>query len=122
MNLKNPTKKFIDLNMDIDNLRIPNHVAVIMDGNGRWGVKKGLSRSDGHNMGVSVLKNILKFAKRLGVKVLTVYAFSTENWSRPLEEVNFLMNLFISYQPTLSGSGLVGSNRVYIGINKKKAK
>ena len=94
MKLKNSTNKIRHLSLEVDKLRIPNHIAVIMDGNGRWGIKKGLSRSHGHNKGVSVLKNILKFSKKLGVKVLTVYAFSTENWSRPLEEVNFLLNLF----------------------------
>ena len=94
MKLKNSTNKIRDLYLEIDKLRIPNHIAVIMDGNGRWGVNKGLTRSDGHNKGVSVLKNIIKVSKKLGVKVLTVYAFSTENWTRPLEEVKFLVNLF----------------------------
>ena len=94
MKLKNSTNKIRDLYLEIDKLRIPNHIAVIMDGNGRWGVNKGLTRSDGHNKGVSVLKNIIKVSKKLGVKVLTVYAFSTENWTRPIEEVTFLLNLF----------------------------
>ncbi len=94
MKLKDSTNKITDLSLEIDKLRIPKHIAVIMDGNGRWGVNKGLSRSHGHNKGVSVLKNIIKFSKQLGIKVLTVYAFSTENWSRPPEEVNFLLNLF----------------------------
>ena len=94
MKLKNSTNKIRDLSLEIDKLRIPNHIAVIMDGNGRWGVNKGLTRSHGHNKGVSVLKNLIKVSKKLGVKVLTVYAFSTENWSRPTEEVNFLINLF----------------------------
>jgi len=94
MKLKNSTNKIINLSQEIDKLRIPNHIAIIMDGNGRWGIKKGFSRSYGHNKGVSVLKNILQLAKRWGVKVLTVYAFSTDNWSRPIEEVNFLLNLF----------------------------
>ena len=94
MKLKNPTNKITDLSLKIDKLRIPQHIAVIMDGNGRWGVNKGLSRSHGHNKGVSVLKNIIKFSKKLGIKVLTVYAFSTENWTRPTEEVSFLLNLF----------------------------
>ena len=94
MTLKNSTNKIRDLSLEIDKLRIPNHIAVIMDGNGRWGVKKGLSRSHGHNKGVSVLKDIIKFSKQLGVKVLTVYAFSTENWSRPAGEVDFLLDLF----------------------------
>ena len=94
MKLKNSTNKIRDLSLEIDKLRIPNHIAVIMDGNGRWGLNKGLTRSHGHNKGVSVLKNIIKFSKKLGIKVLTVYAFSTENWTRPHEEVNFLLNLF----------------------------
>ena len=94
MELKNSTSKFRDLSIEIDKLRMPHHIAIIMDGNGRWGLNKGFTRSYGHNKGVSVLKNIIKFSKKLGIKVLTVYAFSTENWSRPVEEVNFLLNLF----------------------------
>ena len=94
MILKNSTNKIFDISQELDKLRIPNHIAIIMDGNGRWGLKKGFSRSYGHNKGVSVLKKILQSAKYWGVKVLTVYAFSTENWSRPTEEVNFLINLF----------------------------
>ena len=94
MKLKKSTNKIRDLSLEIDKLRIPNHIAVIMDGNGRWGVNKGLTRSHGHNKGVSVLKKIIKVSKKLGVKVLTVFAFSTENWTRPLEEVKFLLNLF----------------------------
>ena len=94
MKLKNNTNMILDLTNEIDKLRIPNHIAIIMDGNGRWGTKRGLPRSHGHNKGVTVLKNIIKLSKTLGIKVLTVYAFSTENWSRPVEEVNFLLNLF----------------------------
>ncbi len=94
MKLKKSMNEMRDLSLDLDRLRIPNHIAVIMDGNGRWGLNKGLTRSHGHNKGVSVLKNIIKFSKNLGIKVLTVYAFSTENWTRPHEEVNFLLNLF----------------------------
>ena len=81
MKLKNSTNKIRHLSLEVDKLRIPNHIAVIMDGNGRWGINKGLTRSHGHNKGVSVLKNIIKVSKKLGVKVLTVYAFSTENLS-----------------------------------------
>ena len=94
MKLKNKTDEIFDLTKEIDKFRIPNHIAIIMDGNGRWGTKRGLPRSHGHNKGVIVLKNIIKLSKKLGIKVLTVYAFSTENWSRPVEEVNFLLNLF----------------------------
>ena len=87
-------KKNINLSNDLDKERIPEHVAIIMDGNGRWATKKGLPRSYGHNKGVSVLKEIIKVSKNLGCRVLTVYAFSTENWSRPSKEVDFLINLF----------------------------
>ena len=65
-----------------------------MDGNGRWAIKKGFPRSFGHNKGVNVLKEIIKVSKNLGCKTLTVYAFSTENWSRPAKEVDFLIDLF----------------------------
>ena len=87
-------KDFIEVSKEIDMKRVPEHVAIIMDGNGRWATKRGLPRSFGHNKGVSVLKEIIKVSKNLGCKVLTVYAFSTENWSRPSKEVDFLINLF----------------------------
>ena len=83
-----------DLYREIDKQKVPEHVAIIMDGNGRWATQKGLPRSYGHKKGVSVLKEILKVSKKLGCKILTVYAFSTENWTRPTKEVDFLINLF----------------------------
>ena len=90
--------KLININSDlserVDKHKVPEHVAIIMDGNGRWATKKGLPRSYGHNEGVSVLKDILKASKKLGCKILTVFAFSTENWTRPNQEVDFLINLF----------------------------
>ena len=86
--------KYNDFSKRIDMQKVPEHIAIIMDGNGRWAEKKGLPRSFGHKRGVSVLKEILKASKKLGTKVLTVYAFSTENWTRPIEEVNYLINLF----------------------------
>jgi undecaprenyl diphosphate synthase len=87
-------KKNISLSKKINKQKVPEHVAIIMDGNGRWAKKKGLPRTHGHKKGVSVLKEILKASKKLGCKVLTVFAFSTENWTRPTEEVDFLINLF----------------------------
>ena len=87
-------KKNNNLFMKLDREKVPEHVAIIMDGNGRWATKKGLPRKYGHKRGVSVLKEILKTSKKLGCKVLTVYAFSTENWKRPPKEVDFLINLF----------------------------
>ena len=87
-------KKNNNLSKKIDKQKVPEHIAIIMDGNGRWATKKGLPRTYGHKRGVSVLKEILKASKKLGCKVLTVYAFSTENWTRPTKEVDFLINLF----------------------------
>ena len=87
-------KKNNDLSKRIDKQKVPEHVAIIMDGNGRWATKKGLPRSYGLKRGVSVLKEILKVSKELGCKILTVYAFSTENWTRTTKEVDFLINLF----------------------------
>ncbi len=81
---------------ELDRLRMPDHIAVIMDGNGRWAKAKGLPRSIGHTVGVESLKTTLHLCSNWGIGALTVYAFSTENWSRPSEEVNFLMTLFES--------------------------
>jgi len=86
--------KINELLIKIDKQKLPKHIAIIMDGNGRWATKKGLPRTYGHKRGVDVLKEILKASKKLGCKVLTVYAFSTENWKRPPQEVDFLINLF----------------------------
>ena len=79
---------------DLDSHRLPKHVAVIMDGNGRWAKNKGRPRIMGHQKGVDTLKNLLYCCRDWGVPALTAYAFSTENWGRPLEEVEFLMTLF----------------------------
>lgn len=81
----------------LDPARIPAHIAIIMDGNGRWAQRRGLPRTFGHRAGVESLRDIVKTASELGVGVLTVYAFSTENWKRPAEEVNLLMTLFSDY-------------------------
>ncbi len=79
---------------DIDQQRVPQHIAVIMDGNGRWAKKRGLPRIMGHQRGVDTLKDLLRCCRDWGIPALTAYAFSTENWGRPLEEVEFLMTLF----------------------------
>ncbi|OKH28120.1 isoprenyl transferase [Chroogloeocystis siderophila] len=83
-----------DLPPDLKRERLPKHVAVIMDGNGRWAKHRGLPRIMGHKRGVDVLKDLLRCCRDWGVAALTAYAFSTENWGRPLEEVDFLMTLF----------------------------
>ncbi|ACL21721.1 undecaprenyl pyrophosphate synthetase [Desulfitobacterium sp. LBE] len=81
----------------LDKNNLPRHIAIIMDGNGRWAQKRGLPRTVGHKAGVEALRDIVKACSNLGIEALTVYAFSTENWSRPKEEVNILMNLLIDY-------------------------
>lgn len=77
--------------------KLPNHIAIILDGNGRWAQKKGLPRNFGHKQGVETLIKISRYCSDIGVKNLTVYAFSTENWNRPKEEVEYLMNLLKDY-------------------------
>ncbi len=79
---------------DLHRDRLPRHVAVIMDGNGRWAKQRGLPRIMGHRRGVDTLKQLLRRCDDWGIAALTAYAFSTENWGRPLEEVSFLMTLF----------------------------
>lgn len=78
-----------------DELIIPNHVGIIMDGNGRWAQKRGLARSMGHKAGADNLLSLCKYISKVGVKYLSLYAFSTENFKREVGEVNYLMNLFI---------------------------
>ena len=78
-----------------DDLIIPNHVGIIMDGNGRWAQKRGLARSLGHKAGADNLLSLCKHISKVGVKYLSLYAFSTENFKREVGEVNYLMNLFI---------------------------
>lgn len=79
---------------DIDMERLPRHISCIMDGNGRWATSRGLARTEGHKAGIVSLREVITTAVRLGVDVLSAYAFSTENWGRPQHEVNVLMHLF----------------------------
>lgn len=96
---------------EIDLLHLPQHIGIIMDGNGRWAKKRGLPRSAGHKAGAEALKKIITEANNLGVKYITVYAFSTENWKRPKEEVDYLMSLLLDYlrnaEKTLAGENVV---------------
>ena len=88
------TQTLQTLPSDLDPRGLPNHIAVIMDGNGRWAQSQGLPRIEGHRRGANVLKDLLRCCKDWGIGALTAYAFSTENWRRPHEEVDFLMVLF----------------------------
>lgn len=81
--------------MDQQDRRIPAHVAIIMDGNGRWAERQGKARHQGHRAGANAVRAIIEESAALGIKVLTLFAFSSENWQRPAEEVSFLMELFL---------------------------
>lgn len=81
----------------VDMSRLPRHIAIIMDGNGRWAKKRGFPRTAGHKVGAETFRKVAKYCKRLGVPYLTVYAFSTENWRRPKEEVDTIMGLLERY-------------------------
>lgn len=82
---------------ELDMANVPKHIGVIMDGNGRWAAKRGLPRSAGHRAGAEVLKKIVIYCNKIGVKCVTAYAFSTENWNRPQAEVDALMDLLYTY-------------------------
>jgi len=85
------------MNSQVENLKIPKHIAIIMDGNGRWAKTRSLPRTIGHAKGAMGVRELLKFCAHKGVKYLTLFAFSTENWGRPKEEVSHLMDLFLQY-------------------------
>ncbi len=80
--------------------KIPDHVAIIMDGNGRWALERGLPRHEGHRQGVETVRATVRNSSELGIKILTLFAFSTENWKRPVREVNYLMSLPEKYFKT----------------------
>ena len=85
------------MNYELDMTRIPQHIAIIMDGNGRWATERGLDRSFGHKEGVEAVRRITSECSRLGVKYLTLYTFSTENWNRPAYEIEAIMDLIINF-------------------------
>lgn len=96
----------------------PHHVAIIMDGNGRWAKNKGLPRIAGHKAGVKVLKNIINKSCELNIKFLTLYAFSSENWNRPKSEINDLMNILSSYLKT-NAKNLINNDVKLIVIGRR---
>ena len=95
---RNKTK--INQNDDLDIHNLPEHIAIIMDGNGRWAKKRKMPRIKGHYEGMQTIKKVTREASHLGIKYLTLYAFSTENWSRPESEVNYIMNLPVNFLKT----------------------
>ncbi|MBE7025663.1 MAG: isoprenyl transferase [Ruminococcaceae bacterium] len=101
----------------VDMACLPKHIAIIMDGNGRWAKKRGLPRSAGHTRGAETFKKIVRYCGEIGISYLTVYAFSTENWNRPREEVDNLMHLLEEY---LDKAGTELDSRVRVRIIGEK--
>jgi len=104
---------------DIAPTRIPRHIAIIMDGNGRWAKQRGLARMAGHKAGARLIRTSLEECRRLGVEVLTLYSFSLENWKRPAEEVNFLMDLYLAYMDQ-ERKHLVDTNCRFVQIGRRE--
>lgn len=99
---------------------VPNHVAIIMDGNGRWAVNRGLKRTKGHQKGAEVLKKISEHVYDKGIKILSVFAFSTENWKRDKEEVDYLMDLFIkAFKENFEAVKKKGVKVVFSGVKTR---
>ena len=101
-------------------LKIPNHVAIILDGNGRWAKKRGLPRNAGHVQGAKVVEDMCEIAWNMGIHYLTVYAFSTENWNRPKEEVSALMKLLRNYMVNSQKRAMKNNMRVKVIGDKSK--
>lgn len=101
-----------DVKIDMDN--IPKHIGIIMDGNGRWAERRGLKRSDGHRAGAKTLEDITDYCSKIGVKFLTVYAFSTENWKRDKAEVDAIMELIYEYMSNMEN--LIGGKDCRIRV------
>lgn len=100
--------------------KMPNHVAIIMDGNGRWAQKRGLKRTKGHQKGAEVLKKISEYVYDKKIKVLSVFAFSTENWKRDKEEVDYLMDLFLkAFKDNFDAVKKKGVKVVFSGLKDK---
>lgn len=102
----------------MSNLQIPTHIAIIMDGNGRWAQKRLLPRLAGHNAGAKAVERTVEAAQKLGIKFITLYAFSTENWSRPQEEIDGLMKLLANALDTYTQKATAQNLRLWISGNQ----
>ena len=96
-------------------ITVPAHVGIIMDGNGRWAKKRGLPRNFGHKQGAVVFKKTINWARELGIKCVTFYAFSTENWKRPAEEINGIMNLLRQYIKDIRAAAREDIRFIFLG-------
>lgn len=110
--MNNTEEKFSNLMIK----NVPKHVAIICDGNGRWGIKNGLTRSMGHKAGCEPIEDVIKACDESGVKVLTLYVFSTENWSRSENEIDFLIDLFTEFFKQLRSKDIGNIKVRHIGI------
>jgi undecaprenyl diphosphate synthase len=100
--------------------QMPRHVAIIMDGNGRWAIKRGLPRFEGHREGGKTVEKIVKHSLELGIEVLTLYSFSMQNWKRPREEVDFLMHLYANYLTNIRPMLMDNNVRlVHLGVKRQ---
>ena len=95
--MKKKEPGIVELRAKLDMDSMPRHVAIIMDGNGRWAVRRGMPRIMGHKRGAETVRSVVELCRKLGIEVLTLYAFSDENWGRPRQEVTFLMNMLGGY-------------------------
>lgn len=102
-------------------MNVPQHIAIILDGNGRWAKKKGMPRNYGHAQGSKNVERICEEAYKMGVKYLTVYAFSTENWNRPKGEVGALMKLLRNYMKTCFSILCLVTNSSFASFNSSSA-
>ena len=100
-----------------NNERIPSHVAIILDGNGRWAKQRGKTRSEGHKAGFDKVKDIASYASKRGIKALSLYCFSTENWNRPNQEVDFLMSIPIKFKEE---SKIYKDNNIKVIVSGRK--
>ena len=110
----------MNISQNYMNNKLPKHIAIIMDGNGRWAKKRGMIRTEGHKKGVETLEKILKYSDKLGIKYLSVYAFSTENWNRPRLEVETILMLFNKYLKNKFNDFMEQNVRLVISGNRER--
>ena len=110
----------MSISQNYRNNKLPKHIAIIMDGNGRWAKKRGMIRTEGHKKGVETLEKILKYSDKLGIKYLSVYAFSTENWNRPRLEVETILMLFNKYLKNKFNDFMEQNVRLVISGNRER--
>ena len=105
--------------LGLERSRLPRHIAVIMDGNGRWARARGMPRVRGHEQGAKTVRTIVTHCARLGIEALTLFSFSTENWKRPRDEVEFLMDLYVAYL-IAERETIMGNNVQFLHVGRRE--